>query len=76
MNIFKKLIPFALLMLLFCTPDDWEEMLTGCEIEEGNSACFSLKQSCKGEYSEWHDPEALSEIKCKCCESDDERDSI
>ena len=55
-------------IFLFCSPEELQETISGCEIEEGIIDCRNLKIDCKLGYSEREDPEAQDGIKCQCCE--------
>ena len=65
---------FLMVILVFfcCDPDCLQEAISGCEIDEGTTACFDLENNCKKGFSRWEDPEAANQTKCQCC--DDEKE--
>ena len=61
----------GLVLLFHCDATSIQEVISGCEIEEGNLSCLDLETECKDGFSQWGDTEAADGVKCQCCEKRD-----
>lgn len=65
---YALIVAIVLPLCFLCSPEDIQESISGCDIEQGTLTCFELKNRCTSGYSEWTDAAATDQIKCQCCE--------